>query len=225
MRHPRYAPLLAALTAAALVLSGCGEKEETLGDATATYGPGITASPPPWKPEYANLKKRIDQLGLPPVGKEQHHSHALIHIYNDGLLVEVAPNIGIDRKQKAYSSVHTHDASGIIHMESNRPHKFTLGDFFAIWGVQFGSKSLGALKNDGEKQVRVYVNGKPVQTPADYVMRDNDNISVGYGSADSFPHEPDARALKTVSGKGGKQADCSKAARKDANRKSCVRGE
>jgi hypothetical protein len=221
MKYLRYPALVVAL--AAVVLPGCGEKEETLGDATAVYGPGITASPPPWKPEYAHLKQRLKLLGLPPVGKEQYHKHSLIHIYNDGLLVPIAPNIGIDRKQNAYSSVHTHDPTGIIHMESERPHKFTLGDFFAIWGVQFGRQSLGSLRSEGDKQVRVYVNGKRIQNPVEYVMRDGDNISVGYGTDDSFPHEPDKRALKTVSGKGGKQADCSKGGGSGKQGKSCVR--
>jgi hypothetical protein len=220
MNPARYG--LVAVLAAAL-LAGCGEKKETLGDPTAVYGPGITASAPPWKPEYAHLKQRIKTLGLPSVGKEQFHTHALIHIYNDGLLVEVARNIGIDPKTKAYSSVHTHDTSGIVHMESEKPFKFTLGDFFAIWGVPFGSKSLGSLKNDGDKQVRVYVNGKRIQNPAQYVMRDNDNISIGYGTDGSFPHKPDASPLKTVSGKGGKQANCSKGTGSGKKGKSCVK--
>jgi hypothetical protein len=205
----------------AVVLAGCGEKAETLGDVTANYGPGVTAKPPPWKPEYAHLAQRIKQLRLPPVGDEKYHSHALIHIYNDGLLVQIAPNIGIDRASKAYSSVHTHDPSGIIHMESARPHKFTLGDFFFIWGVRFGDKSLGSLENTGDKQVRVFVNGEPVQNANGYVMKDGDNISIGYGTADSFPHEPDKTPLKTVTGK-GKQAACSEADKKQGDDKGCI---
>ncbi len=201
--------VLVAMLAAAL-LAGCGEKKETLGDATAVYGPGVTATAPPWKPEYAHLKQRIKELGLPPVGNEKYHTHALIHIYNDGLLVQIAPNIGIDPRTKAYSSIHTHDPSGIIHMESARPHKFTLGDFFAIWGVPFGKSTLGNFKASGDKQIHVYVNGKPISDPVHYVMHDQDNISIGYGTDSSFPHAPDKSALKTVSGK-GRQGTCSKA--------------
>ena len=214
--------LLAVLVTAAL--AGCGEKKENVGDTTAIYAPGVTAKPPRWQPEYAHLAQRIKLFGLPPVGKEKIHHHALIHIYNDGLLVPVAPNIGIDRKSKAYSSVHTHDPTGIIHMESDRPHKFTLGEFFAIWGVRFGNKSLGSFQNSGDKQVHVYVNGKRISDPAHYVMRDRDNISVGYGTDGSFPHVPDKRALKLVSGKGGKQAACSTGGGSKKQGKSCVEG-
>ncbi len=214
----RAAFLLAALLAAALI-AGCGEKKETLGDTTAVSGPGIRATPPRWTPEYAHLAQRIKQLGLPPVGKEKVHHHALIHIYNDGLLIPVAPNIGIHKP--AYSSVHTHDQTGVIHMESDIPHKFTIGDFFAIWGVRFGNASLGSLVNDGDKKVHVYVNGKPIADPVHYVMRDQDNIVVGYGTPDSFPHNPSKKALQLVDKGGGNCA----VTQKGKKRKSCIAGQ
>jgi hypothetical protein len=207
------------LVLAALILAGCGEKDETLGDTTAIRGPGIRATAPRWQPEYAHLAQRIKQLGLPPVGKEKLHTHALLHIYNDGLLVPVAPNIGIH--PPAVSSLHTHDQTGVIHMESDKPHKFTLGELFAIWGVRFGKASLGNLVNKGDKQVRVYVNGKPVADPVHYVMKDGDNIVVGYGTAGSFPHNPSKKALELVGKKGG--GNCAEAA-KGEKRKSCVAG-
>jgi hypothetical protein len=214
----RLAPLLLAALAAAL-LAGCGEKKETVGDPTAVSGPGIRATPPRWQPEYAHLAQRIKQLGLPPVGKEKVHHHALIHIYNDGLLIPVAPNIGIHKP--AYSSVHTHDQTGIIHMESDVPHKFTIGTFFAIWGVRFGNASLGTFVNDGDKKVHVYVNGKPITDPVHYVMRDQDNIVVGYGTPDSFPHNPSKKALALVNKGGGTCA----VTQKGQKRKSCIAGQ
>lgn len=192
--------LLVALAAvlALGVLAGCGEKQETLGDTSVLYLPGVKPTSPPWRPEYAHLKTRIRRLRLPPIGKQQVHHHALVHIYNDGLLIPVQPNIGLYPPQKAFSSVHTHDSSGVVHMESVRPFNFTLGDFFAIWGVPFGQKTLGNLKASGNKQIHVYVNGKPLAHPVGYVMRDQDNISIGYGSDSSFPHKPDTGALKAV---------------------------
>jgi hypothetical protein len=203
-----------------VLLAGCGEKKETLGDTTAVYGPGIAATAPPWKPEYAHLKQRIARLKLPLVGKEQFHSHALLHVYNEGRLVELPPNIGIDRANDAYAPLHTHDPTGIVHMESERPFKFNLGMFFAIWGVRFGNNSLGSLQNDGDKRMHVYVNGKPVSDPVHYVLQDNDNVVVAYGTADSFPKNPDARALENVSKKGG--GNCSKDPNGKGDGKSCL---
>src|SRR5215212_8057442 len=135
----RLLPAVLALLACAAVvaLSGCGEKKETLGDTSAVSGPGVRATAPPWTPEFEHLKTRIAQLKLPPVGKEQFHTHALLHVYVDGRLVPVPPLVGLDRKNGTYASLHTHDPTGIVHMESERPFKFTLGMFFAVWGVRF----------------------------------------------------------------------------------------
>jgi hypothetical protein len=93
-------------------------------------------------------------------------------------------------------------------MESVRPHKFKLGDFFYIWGVAFGKESLGALHKQGDKQLYVYVNGKSVADPPNYVLKEGDNISIGYGAVDSFPHEPDKSILKTVTGGNAPQGMC-----------------
>lgn len=214
----RAAQLILAVLAATLI-AGCGARHETLGDITAVTGPGIRATDPPWRPEDAHLAQRIRQLGLPPVDKQQVHKHALLHIYHDGLLVPIAPQIGLYRT--IASSVHTHDSTGIVHMESKVPHDFTLGDFFAIWGVRFGNASLGTWVDSGDQQVRVYVNGRKVADPVNYVMRDKDNIVVGYGSDGSFPHDPSKKALSLVSGKGGGTCASSPAGKK---RKSCVAG-
>jgi hypothetical protein len=69
----------------------------------------------------------------------------------------------------------------------------------------------------------VFANGKPVTDPVHYVMRDLDNISIGYGALGSFPHKPDKTALKAVTGE-GKQAACS-GARGGKGTKSCVAGK
>ena len=209
--------VLAVLAAAAI--TGCGEKKETLGDTSAVAGPGVRASAPRWQPEYAHLGARIKQLKLPPVGKEKVHHHALIHIYIDGLLVPVAPNIGIHKPD--YSSIHTHDQTGVIHMESDVPHKFTIGDFFYIWGVRFGNASLGNRVNDGDNKVHVYVDGKEISDPVHYVIKDQDNIVVGYGTPGSFPHNPSKKALTLVNKGGGNCA----ITQKGQKRKSCIAGQ
>jgi hypothetical protein len=200
MKQPRALLLVALLMLAAALLAGCGEKEETIGDTTARYGPGVTDGPPPWsEPEYDNLEKRIEILGLPSVGNEKYHRHALLRIYDDGRLIPVPPNVGWLPQAKVYSSIHTHEPNGVIHMESIRPHEYKLGDFFFIWGVSFGKDSLGSLRNEGgDKQLNVYVNGKRVADPPNYVLQEGDVIAIGYGADDSFPHEPDATALKNV---------------------------
>jgi hypothetical protein len=46
----------------------------------------------------------------------------------------VPANIGIDEQAGYLTSLHTHDATGIIHVESPTRRSFNLGDFFDVWG-------------------------------------------------------------------------------------------
>ena len=51
--------------------------------------------------------------------------------------------------------IHTHDASGIVHIESPYNIAFTLGQFFDIWGQPLGSTRVASFNGP----VRAYVNG------------------------------------------------------------------
>jgi hypothetical protein len=52
--------------------------------------------------------------------------------------------------------LHTHDETGVIHIESSKQETFTLGQFFDEWGQQLGPNQVGS--NTGT--VTAYVNGK-----------------------------------------------------------------
>ena len=157
---------------------------------------GVRATEPPWPPEYKHLQQRLEALNLPPVGDESYHIHALLHVYVEGHRVSVPANIGIDLSEGIESSLHTHDTSGVIHMEAVHSYPFTLGEFFKVWGVRFSSSELGAYTNSGSKRVQVYVNGHPISDPASHVLKAHDNIVVAYGEPGSFPKKPSAAALK-----------------------------
>ena len=65
------------------------------------------------------------------------------------------------RTNAAIQSLHTHDTSGTVHMESSVARTFTLGDFFDVWGVRFTPSCLGAYCNDGNgNTLQVFVNGQ-----------------------------------------------------------------
>lgn len=51
--------------------------------------------------------------------------------------------------------VHTHDASGIIHIEAPEINSYTLGNFFDVWGQHLSRSSVGPFKG----YVRAFVNG------------------------------------------------------------------
>src|SRR6476659_1332155 len=113
-----------------LAISGCGSSSSDPKGLTIA-GPGLQTGQPPWPPEYRHLPQRLHELGLPPTGKETFHIHAMLHIYVNGLLSPVPADIGIDHSRGIEASLHTHDRSGIIHMEADHPFRYTLGDFFA----------------------------------------------------------------------------------------------
>jgi hypothetical protein len=217
----RAATSLAVLASLALlILGGCGSGTQAP-PGLSIAGPGLQSSQPPWAPEYNHLAERLRAIGLPPGGSEKVHHHALLHIYVNGLLAPVAANVGLDPAKHLESSLHTHDRTGVIHMESPRPFNYTLGDFFSVWGVKLGPAQVGGLRGYGGNHLHFFLNGKPLANPAAHILRDNDNISIGYGPIGSFPHTPGTIALKEVEGKGGGALSCSKA-KPGQKSKSCL---
>ena len=144
------------------------------------------------------MAARLTALGLPASGSDRFHIHALLNISVDGRPVPVSADIGIDTAHRLESTLHTHDQTGVIHMEAPRPFAYTLGDLFAVWGVRFAQGQLGALRAHGDQQLHVYVNGRSVSDPANYVMRNRDNIAIGFGTDASFSHTPGTAMLGLV---------------------------
>jgi hypothetical protein len=56
--------------------------------------------------------------------------------------------------------VHTHTPDGIIHIEAPSNRKFTLGDFFQIWGQPLSRTAAAAAKAPKGATLRVFVDGK-----------------------------------------------------------------
>jgi hypothetical protein len=193
------AVLTAAAAAGVIVVATSGggsssDTEQTYSKNSVPAGAEIGAqtTPPPWRPEYAHLAQRLQALGLPGLSEEIFHIHTLLHVYVDGKAVTVPANVGLDLSSGTFSPLHTHDTRGIVHVEADRTFPFTIGQFFAVWGVKFRNDLLGPYESGGSKTLQVYVNGTRVSNPVDYVMHEHDNIAVGYGKPGSFPTEPPA---------------------------------
>src|SRR5918911_1761365 len=60
------------------------------------------------------------------------HIHAHLDVFVNGQLMYIPPQIGIIPDKCIYW-LHTHDNSGIIHIESPIKRDFTLGQFFDLW--------------------------------------------------------------------------------------------
>ncbi|MEM1944513.1 MAG: hypothetical protein QXX57_02080, partial [Nitrososphaerota archaeon] len=101
------------------------------------------------------------------------HIHPTIKILVDGNEIQVPANIGVSPDGR-FRYIHTHDATGVIHIESPVYVEFTLGDFMKVWGKKLDSKCFDTYCG----YVKVSVNGALVEDPLSYIMRDGDRILV-----------------------------------------------
>jgi len=80
------------------------------------------------------------------------HHHTHLSLYMGGTRIAVPAAIGMFDPVPAVNGVvsggtcdydlHTHDASGIIHVESTTIAQFTLGEFFHIWGEPLSTTNI-----------------------------------------------------------------------------------
>lgn len=73
---------------------------------------------------------------------EDYHIHAHISIFVDGQSFAVPSQIGLG---SCAFELHTHDASGVIHIETSTEKKFTLGQVFAVWGEPLTRTNVGGI--------------------------------------------------------------------------------
>jgi hypothetical protein len=99
----------------------------------------------------------------------------------------VPSQIGIDPSNGFIAPLHTHDTTGVVHMEAVETYPFKLGQFFDVWGVKFSDHQLGGYRDGGGRALSVYVNGNRVSDAVGYVMGKHDRIVVAYEKPDSFP--------------------------------------
>jgi hypothetical protein len=153
--------------------------------APSTVAVGRT-TPPPW-PVPADASAAAAAAGLPMLGEEGNalHFHAHLDIFVDGAPLQVPAEIGVDHARRQISPLHSHDVSGVIHIESaDRDATFTLGQFFTEWQVSLGVDHIGGLRADEAHPLKVYVNGKVRDgDPAAIMLAAHDEIAIVYGAA------------------------------------------
>ena len=151
---------------------------------------GLQDGPAPWKPEYSFLAQRLAAFNFPQQTDIGYHVHAQLNIYINGKQTTVPANVGIDPQGRFISPIHTHDTTGVVHIESTKYYPFTLGEFINVWGIYFTNNQLGAYKaGDGGNVLQLWVNGKQISDPVNYKMKPHDVMILGYGKPGSFPHK------------------------------------
>jgi hypothetical protein len=162
---------------------------------TTPTGVTLADTQPPWALP-ADARPYIAAAGLSALGEEQLevHYHAHLDIIADGAKVTVPAGIGFvvsGGKATGLAVLHTHDTSGIIHIESPTPEPFTLGQVFTEWGVALSATQLGGLHPDATHVLAVYVNGRRFSgDPATLRLQRHLEIALWYGPSGQKPHVP-----------------------------------
>jgi len=133
----------------------------------------------------------------------QQHIHPYLRIFLDGQPVTIPAYVGIrDGDQTCFEPVHTHDASGIIHIESPSPTQtYTLGDFVAVWRATYGTATVKGVdlpivytagellgrKADATHAVRLLVDGKPSSAGPALVLNRLDYCTAAMTNPPCYP--------------------------------------
>ena len=162
--------------------------------ALAASLPGLQTGKAPWTPGWGDLGRRLDAIHLPQLQAEGTvvHIHQHLDVFIDGHAVRVPAYIGfgveVDGKAHFIAELHTHDPSGVIHVESPRGTSFTLGQFFDVWGVRLTATCLGGYCNAGKSIVRVWANGKRrLGDPRTLPLTSHEEILVSFGTDRQLP--------------------------------------
>lgn len=130
--------------------------------------------------EHASLSNRQVALLCTTDMATQFHIHPILQIIINGEPQVIPANIGI--KADCMNALHTHDTSDTLHVESPEKRDFTLADFFAVWGQPFSKDQILNYKSDATHQISITVNGTPVDTYENTVLKDKDQIVITYGN-------------------------------------------
>jgi hypothetical protein len=158
----------------------------------------VLKTPPPWNANAGKLQLRLRAIGLPALNAEGQvvHIHQHLDLYVDGKRLPVASDIGIAADRSFISPLHTHEPppgdppDGIMHVESPTETNFSLGQFFAVWGVRLDARCLGGTCVGAGRQLRAWVNGAPLAgDPTRLVLKEHQEIAIASGTPAQMPRK------------------------------------
>jgi hypothetical protein len=100
---------------------------------------GSTLGQPNWTDGSGNGRS-ID--GVDCANSEAYHRHAMLSIYRNGTRLAVPAQIGLNG---CTYELHTHDRTGVVHVEAAAPETFTYGQFFEVWNQTLGASNVGGI--------------------------------------------------------------------------------
>ncbi len=114
-----------------------------------------TAAATPVNPSYP----AVDGISCDASEQLVYHIHVHVSLYINGQPVSIPAQVGIASDGSCYYWLHTHDTTGIIHIESPTQHTYTFGNFLDIWNGYFNQLGFPTQLSDSSGWT-VYVNGK-----------------------------------------------------------------
>jgi len=175
--------VIAAVVAAVVVFTGGGNSATPNVPENSNLA-GLQTGPAPWNPGLDTLPDRLEPLGLNDLTNEGQvvHIHQHLDIFVNGKREPVPANIGIYDGQ-FLTELHTHDPTGIMHVESPTKRQFDLGQFFGVWGVRLNAYCVGGYCRELTPWT-VYVNGQAYTgNPAALVLTEHQEIAFVIGTA------------------------------------------
>lgn len=102
----------------------------------------------------------VDGIYCDTLEQTAYHVHAHVTIYINGKQSLIPQYTGIASDGSCYYWLHTHDTTGVIHMEAPAARSFTFGNFLDEWSAHFSS--LGYPPElDFTTGWQVWIDGKP----------------------------------------------------------------
>jgi Zinc-finger of C2H2 type len=128
----------------------------------------------------------IDGIGCNPMEQAVFHIHAHLDIIINGAYFLVPSQVGIP--SNCFYWLHTHDESGIVHIEAPTHRDFTLGQFFDIWNKKLSNDQIFNYVASANNPLNVYINGTKVPDGTNYrdiKLNAHDEIAIVFGAQPS----------------------------------------
>jgi hypothetical protein len=149
-------------------------------------------------PTWSGVKgQSIDGVSSNQMEQLAYHIHAHLAIYINGAQKTVPYGIGIEQPWStqadngsefvdsgaAFYYLHTHDDTGVIHIESPNSTEYTLGQFFAEWNQTLSSTQIGQYSG----AVTTFVNGtKFTGDPSTIKLTSHEVVQLDLGTVVGF---------------------------------------
>lgn len=143
------------------------------------------------EPIFNSSYPPVDSVYCDQLEQSVEHIHVYIVVYINGQASPLPAGVGIPQDSTGNAAcfywLHTHDSSGVVHIESPSSEVFTFGQFRDEWQQQFASLGLPSqlLLNPGWK---IWINGKVYSgTLSSIPLEAHNVITMAYNSPNVKP--------------------------------------